>query len=200
VTMRACGSPNTPCTSSLGRKPGNRYASSKRRRFVEVTRTRLPTPPALARRNHFRFASKFRAPVDVHKALSTVPSSSFWVRIHPHDFTKSHFLNKFGALDESKSGPHENDQYRAASILTWPNLVALPVALAKGGDGGRVRRCDGHRSPNFAFGASIVPPQRGWSRGAGASNSVTGRPAGPGGRADSDAVEAHMDKKISQSR
>jgi hypothetical protein len=68
VTMRACGSPNTPRTSSMARKPGNRYASSKRRRFVEVNRTRLPTPPSIARRNHFRFASKFRAPADVHKA------------------------------------------------------------------------------------------------------------------------------------
>lgn len=68
VTMRACGSPNTPRTSSMGRKPGNRYASSKRRRFAEVTRTRLPTPPSIARRNLFRFASKFQAPADVHKA------------------------------------------------------------------------------------------------------------------------------------
>jgi hypothetical protein len=68
VTMRACGSPNTPRTSSMGRKPGNRYASSKRRRFVEVTRTRPPTPPFIARRNHSRFASKFRAPVNAHKA------------------------------------------------------------------------------------------------------------------------------------
>ena len=68
VTMRACGSPNTPRTFSIGRKPGNRYASSKRRRFVEVTRTSLPTPPLIARRNHFRFASKCRASVNAHKA------------------------------------------------------------------------------------------------------------------------------------
>ena len=30
VTTRACGSPNTPFTSSSGRKPGTRYASSRR--------------------------------------------------------------------------------------------------------------------------------------------------------------------------
>ena len=52
VTMRACGSPNMPRTSSTGRKPANRYASSKRRRFVEVTRTRLPPPPSFACEKH----------------------------------------------------------------------------------------------------------------------------------------------------
>ncbi len=68
VMMRACGSPNTPRTSSMGRKPGNRYASSRRRRFVEVTRIRPPTPPSTARRNHPRFATEIRAPVEAQKA------------------------------------------------------------------------------------------------------------------------------------
>src|SRR6266571_589041 len=68
VTMRACGSPNTPRTSSTGRNPGNRYASSNRRRFVEVTRIRPPPSPSLARRNPFRFASNFRASAEPHKA------------------------------------------------------------------------------------------------------------------------------------
>jgi hypothetical protein len=49
VTTRACGSPNTPRRSSTGRKPGNRYASSNRRRLVDVTRTSLPTQPSFAR-------------------------------------------------------------------------------------------------------------------------------------------------------
>jgi hypothetical protein len=35
-TTRANASPNTPHTDSCGRKPSNRYASSKRFRFVEV--------------------------------------------------------------------------------------------------------------------------------------------------------------------
>jgi len=35
VTTRANGSPNTPPTSSSGRKPANRYASSRRFRLRE---------------------------------------------------------------------------------------------------------------------------------------------------------------------
>jgi hypothetical protein len=48
VTIRACGSPNTPRRSSTGRKPGNRYAS-RNRRLVDLTRTSLPTQPSIAR-------------------------------------------------------------------------------------------------------------------------------------------------------
>ena len=36
LTTRACGSPKIPRTGSWGRKPGNRYASSRRFRRVEV--------------------------------------------------------------------------------------------------------------------------------------------------------------------
>jgi len=69
LTIRACGSPNTPRTGSSGRKPGNRYASSSRRRFVEVTRIRPPTPPLTAPRHHPRFASAIRAPAETYKAV-----------------------------------------------------------------------------------------------------------------------------------
>jgi hypothetical protein len=92
VTMRACGSPNTPRTSSTGRKPENRYASSKRRRFVEVTRIRPPTPPSIAQRHHPRFASEIRAPAETHKAAIHRTPTPFWLEIRPHDFTKTLFL------------------------------------------------------------------------------------------------------------
>lgn len=91
VTIRACGSPNTPRTCSIGRKPANRYASSKRRRFAAVTKIRPPTPPLPRLRNHLRFATEIRASTKSKIPLSTSPSLRILHEIHPHDFTKTPF-------------------------------------------------------------------------------------------------------------
>jgi hypothetical protein len=68
VTIRACGSPNTPRTCSRGRKPANLYASHNRRRFVAVTKSHPPDAAILARGIYLRFACEIRASIKSRKA------------------------------------------------------------------------------------------------------------------------------------
>ena len=85
--MRACGSPNTPRTSSIGRKPKNRYASSRRRRFVEVTRIRPRCRHQSTPQHPLRFASEIRALIEANKAVihglfTTVLAQNSPTRLH----------------------------------------------------------------------------------------------------------------------
>src|SRR5215831_6254830 len=95
--MRACGSPNTPRTSSIGRKPENRYASSKRRRFVEVTRIRPRCRHQSTPQHPLRFASEIREPIEANKAVvhglfTPVLAQNSPTRLHedPHFGSQQH--------------------------------------------------------------------------------------------------------------
>src|SRR5215472_11683557 len=53
----------------MGRKPENRYASSKRRRFVEVTRIRPRCRHQSTPQHPLRCASEIREPIEANKAV-----------------------------------------------------------------------------------------------------------------------------------
>ena len=89
VMTRACGSAKIPRTCSTGRKPGNLYASRKRRRFVEVARiaSRIAT--------NGRGAScpiRHQNPRTVQSAKSPYPHGCRCCKtpgIHPHESAKT---------------------------------------------------------------------------------------------------------------
>jgi hypothetical protein len=76
LRTRACGSPNTPRTVALGRQPGNRYASSRRRR-LGLGRC---MPEACQISGH---------PVGARCALIQALWRTFGASSRPHGFTKT---------------------------------------------------------------------------------------------------------------